>query len=77
LLFAQNAGTIMRELIDAELDAVGGGQLDLGLVGGSQSVVSELSSVSKLVTEATKGLGALFVLKQIASTIFLDHDAPR
>jgi hypothetical protein len=70
-------GHNVRELIDGELDAVGGGQLDLGMVGGSQSVISELSSLSKLVTEASKGLGALFVLKQIVPTIFLTHDAPR
>jgi len=67
----------MRQLTDGELDAVGGGQLDLGVVSGSQIVISELSSLSKLVSEATKGLGALFVLKQIIPTIFLTHDAPR
>jgi hypothetical protein len=67
----------MRELIDAELDAVGGGQLHLGAGGGNQALISELSSLSKLISEATNGLGALFVLTQIVPTIFLTHDAPR
>jgi hypothetical protein len=52
----------MRELIDAELDAVGGGQLHLGAVGENQALISELGSLSKLISVATTGLGALFPL---------------
>jgi hypothetical protein len=68
---------VLRELRDTELDVVGGGQLDLDMVGGNRSAIAELSSLSKLISEATKGAGALFVLKQIASTISFSPDAPR
>jgi hypothetical protein len=65
----------LRVLTDAELDIIGGGS---GYpITGVVSVISELSSLPKLVSEATKGLGALFVIKQIVPTIFLTRDAPR
>jgi hypothetical protein len=67
----------MRELFDAELDIVGGG-LRTGIEStGPIFGWSELSSLSKLISESTKGLGALFVVEQIASTVFLSHDVPR
>jgi hypothetical protein len=67
----------MRDLFDAELDIVGAG-LRTGIEAtGPIFGWSELSSLPKLISESTKGLGALFVIEQIVSTIFLSHDVPR